>query len=269
MKNFVKKLSYILMSSLLIVVVSCDDAFEYSPYAANVKSLYKDIGEKNRNAVIEMDTILKSEYKFAVFCDPHFNYDKLNEAVLSVNRRNDIDFVIVNGDITDHGYLKEFELFHETMKKLKIPYLTTIGNHDYRSNGEDIYKEMYGKSNYTFEYNNNLFIMWDDVFWESNKSPDWEWLENELENIKNQQNVFVVCHIPPFSSQFDEKSEEKYTKLMSKYNINLSIHGHTHSREYSEYYNDEIQYLVGNDIKDEEYSVVTVANDIVVEFIKY
>jgi len=267
-----KKSRWIIAISILFVGFfgGCEDAFEFSPYAANVKDSYKDIGVENRNELVELNKSAKEEYKFAVFCDPHYSYHELDEAVVNVNRRDDIDFVVVNGDIADHGYLVEYELFHARMKNLRVPYLTTIGNHDYRSNGEKIYKEMYGNPNYTLDYSNDLFIMWDDVFWESNKSPDWEWLENELEKNDHQAHVFVICHIPPFGSQYDEEDEQRYSELMSKYQIDLSIHGHIHSNSYSEYYNDGVNYLAVESIIDKEYAIITVTNEeVLVEVIKY
>jgi Icc-related predicted phosphoesterase len=264
------KIKIVLAFIFIALLGSCEDIFEYSPYAANVKDSYKDIGIENLEKILEQGTEGKEEFKFAVFADSHYSYHELDEAVVNVNSRKDIDFVIVNGDIADHGYLKEYELFHETMDDLKIPYLTTIGNHDYRSNGEDVYKEMYGNRNYTIKYNNCLFVLWDDVFWESNKTPDFNWLEENLEEGADYEKIFVVCHIPPFDAQFDDESELLYSDLMNRYNVNLSIHGHIHRFHYSEYYNDGVNYMATEAIIDKEYVIVTVKKDeIVIEAIKY
>ena len=252
-----------------IFVLSCEDYFEYSPYAANVIDAYKNVGENNLNVIIA-DTSIKDEFKFAVIADPHYNYHELNEAIVNINTRNDIDFVIANGDITDHGYLIEYEMFHGQMKKLIVPYLTVIGNHDYRSNGDKIYKQMYGEPNKSFIYNNNLFILFDDIFWESNKIPDFDWLERELIKLAQYENVFVICHIPSFGEQFTDEFEERYKALMIQHGVDLSIHGHIHRFEYGECYNDGIQYLVVGSIMDKEYAIIT-ANEyeVEVEQIKY
>jgi len=264
------KIKIILAFIFIALLGSCEDVFEYSPYAANVKDSFKDIGVENIEAIYEKSQNNKEEFKFAVFADTHYSYHELDEAIVNVNLRKDIDFVIVNGDIADHGYLKEYELFHETMDDLKVPYLTIIGNHDYRSNGEDIYKDMYGDRNYTIEYNNCLFILWDDVFWESNKTPDFEWLENQLDRAINFDRVFVLCHIPPFDQQFDDLSEQLYVKLMRDNNVDLSIHGHIHRNLYSEYYNDGVNYMATETIMDKEYSIVTVKeNELIIENISY
>ncbi|MCG8412441.1 MAG: metallophosphoesterase [Bacteroidales bacterium] len=270
------KVMKILLGGLLIFIFisGCEEMFEFSPYAANVKEDYKKIGANNLKRVTELSVSKKGEYKFAVLSDSHYCYHELDEAIKSINSRDDIDFVIANGDIADHGYMKEYELFHERMKKLKKPYLTAIGNHDYRSNGGAIYREMYGDPNYSFRYCGDMFIIWDDVFWESNKNPDFDWLEKQLKNTSNDDNVFVICHIPPYGDQFNSKSEAKYTELMNRFDVDLSIHGHIHRYKYDKYYKDGIDYLATEAILDREFVVITVSNvdkqkENKVEIVKY
>lgn len=269
MRKITRFVKLVLILSILGILGRCD-YFEYSPYAANVKDEYKNIQHINFNNLLKTDSVQREEIKFAVIADSHHNYHELNEAIVNLNNRNDIDFVIANGDIADHGYLKEYELFHEQMKKLKVPYLTVIGNHDYKSNGEVIYKQMYGDFNYSFAYNNNLFILFDDVFWESNKNPDFDWLENELNNSSKYENVFVLCHIPPYGEQYDDESEERYKALMIQYDVDLSIHGHIHRFEYGYYYGDGMNYLAVESIMDKEYAIITASEyEVEVEQIKY
>lgn len=255
---------------LLIILGGCEDYFEYSPYAANVKSAYKGTFEKNMNCLIAADSVEKNEIKFAVIADSHYSYHELNEAIVNINSRSDIDFVIVNGDMADHGYMKEYELFHVNMDKLVQPYVTEIGNHDYRSNGNKIYKEMYGEPNRSFSFNHNLFILFDDVFWESNSNPDMDWLENELSVSENYNHVFVICHIPPYGSQFTDDFEAKYKNLMLQYHVDLSIHGHIHRYLYGDFYGDGMNYLAVGAIMNKEYAIITVKeNEILVESVKY
>ncbi|MCK5171025.1 MAG: metallophosphoesterase [Bacteroidales bacterium] len=269
MRKITRFVKLVLILSILGILGRCD-YFEYSPYAANVKDEYKNIQHINFNNLLKTDSAQKEEIKFAVIADSHYNYHELNEAIVNINARNDIDFVIANGDMSDHGYLKEYELFHKQMKKLKVPYLTVIGNHDYRSNGEKVYNQMYGKPNKSFTYNNNLFILFDNIFWESGKNPNMEWLEEELKKSTEYENVFILCHIPPYGDQFTDDYEERYKALMIQYGVDLSIHGHIHRFEYGEYYYDGIQYLAVGSIMDKEYAIIT-ANEYEVEVkqIKY
>jgi 3',5'-cyclic-AMP phosphodiesterase len=261
----------ILLSTLFLVFINgCENYFEYSPYAANVKDEYKKIGVKNLNNLLNSSDENNDEITFVVLADSHYDYHELDEALVNINAIDDIDFVIVNGDIADHGYLKEFELFHEKMKKLNVPYLTVIGNHDYRSNGLDIYKEMYGEPNKSFTFNNNQFILFDDVFWESNKTPDMDWLEDELLKVEEYNNTFMLCHIPPYGDQFTEEIESNYENLMETYDVDLSVHGHTHNYNYDENSDGETSYLTVGSIMKKEYVVIMVSGDnYTVEQVKY
>ena len=252
-------------------MVSCDDLFEYSPYAANVKSSYKNLHINNFNKLYT-NTAPKDTIRFAVFADSHYNYNELGKAVEKVNQSPEIDFVIVNGDMADHGYLKEYELFHDKMKELIVPYFTVIGNHDYKSNGESIYQQMYGHPNKFFTYQDNSFILFDNIFWESNKTPNMNWLEAQLKrsNTSNYKNIFVLAHIPPFGEQFTDEYEELYRGLMLEYNVNLSVHGHLHRFIFDDYYDEEMNYLIVESIIDKEYVIITASeNEIKVEQVKF
>lgn len=268
MKRIFSLYKILIIALVIICIGGCEDYFEYSPYAANVKDSNKNIDEKNLERILNSSNDNKEEITFAVLADPHYDYHELDNAIKNINLRQEIDFVIVNGDISEHGYMKEFELIHEEMKELNVPYLTVIGNHDYRSNGEDIYKEMYGEFNKSFTFNNNQFILFDDIFWESNKTPDMNWLEDELLKAEEYKNTFVFCHIPPYGDQFTDEMESNYENLMLTYNVDLSVHGHIHSYIYHE--NDRTSYLSVGTIMKKEYVLIMVSGDnYTVEQVKY
>ncbi|MEE4198426.1 MAG: metallophosphoesterase [Bacteroidales bacterium] len=253
------------------LVLSCDDSFEYSPYAANVKSSYRDLHTRNFTKLYA-NTTLKDTIRFAVFADPHYHYSELGKAVRDVNQRPLVDFVLVNGDMADHGYLKEYELFHEQMIKLSAPYFTVIGNHDYKSNGDKVYQQMYGHPNKAFDYQDNFFILFDDIFWESNTTPNMSWLEAQLRRGQAGQykNIFVIAHIPPYGDQFTDEYETLYRELMMTYGADLSIHGHIHRFQQGDYYGDGVIYLAVESVMDREYVIVTAAAGMVdVEQIKF
>lgn len=56
------------------------------------------------------------------------------------------DIVVASGDFTESGLLREFQLAAERLKQLSdFPLITVPGNHDYRSTGYLIYKEVFGE----------------------------------------------------------------------------------------------------------------------------
>ena len=65
--------------------------------------------------------------------DVGYSAVRLRRAVNWINENkaaNDIQFVLVTGDITDSGEKSEFDKAKEILDALDIPYVPTIGNHD-------------------------------------------------------------------------------------------------------------------------------------------
>ena len=117
---------------------------------------------------------------------------------------------------------------------------------------------MFGAYNYSFEFNDNKFVLFDNVVWESNKSPDFDWLSSELENNTPFNQVFVIAHIPPSDDQFNDVMKQTYASIMLENNVSLSLHGHTHGYSYENFFGDGIDYLTIPSLKDPEYSIIHV-----------
>jgi len=249
------------MAALCFVVtffMACDNFFEFSVYGSNVKEDHKNTTAKNLQLIEKMQ-VESDTFKFAVVTDSHIFYTNLKSVIEDLNSNEDLSFVIFGGDLAEQGLLKEYELFYGMMEDLKMPYLTVIGNHDYSSDGGEIYAKMFGDYNYSFEFNENKFIFFDDIVWESNKVPDFDWLASELSNSTLFKNVFVIAHIPPFGDQFDLEMEQRYQSLMQANNVPLSIHGHTHNFLYENFYGGTVKYLtVPAPNKAPSYSIISV-----------
>jgi len=249
-----KFLKNLLLVAITLTCFNCDHLFEFSVYEANVKSKQKNTTVKNLK-LLERITVNSKEFKFAFISDVHFFYDQLKTTIDDINKRDDILFVIFGGDIADQALLREYEIFHDIMSSLKKPYLTVIGNHDYNINGAIIYKKMFGDYNYSFEFNNNKFVLFDDIVWESEKELDFDWLTSELKGNTNFNQVFVIAHIPPDGDQFTDKLKQKYKGIMSENKVPLSIHGHTHNYNFEE---GAVSYLTAPAVKEKAYNIVAV-----------
>ena len=244
----------ILLLSLIFVLSACDHPFEFSVYEANVISSQKNTTVKNLKLLEEV-SVNSKEFKFAFISDVHFFYNQLTDVIDDINKRDDVKLVIFGGDIADQALLREYEIFHDIMSNLKKPYFTVIGNHDYNNNGAIIYNKMFGDYNYSFEFNNNKFVLFDDVVWESDKELDFDWLTSELKENTSYNQVFVIAHIPPDGDQFDDELADKYRSIMEENNVPLSIHGHTHTYNYEE---GDVSYLTAPAVKQRAYNIVSV-----------
>ncbi|MHB0756427.1 metallophosphoesterase family protein [Polaribacter sp. M15] len=239
---------------IIVFIISCDTIFEYTVYDADVKEEHKNTTSKNLEILKNIE-VNSQDFKFAFLTDSHYYYDNLKTVVDHINTNDEILFVVFGGDITEQALLKEYEIFYDIMADLKKPYFTVIGNHDYNSNGNLIYSRMFGDYNYTFQFNNNKFILFDDIVWESKKTPDFDWLSSELKDHNSFNEVFVIAHIPPNGDQFTDEMGSTYRNIMTNNNVPLSIHGHTHTYNYEK---GDVSYLTIPSLKELAYGIVTV-----------
>jgi 3',5'-cyclic-AMP phosphodiesterase len=231
MKSTIQHAAFLIL--LIWLLSGCEDAFEYSPFSVIVDNRYSETQKRNRGQLDEMSrrTSSADTFRLAVIADSHSYFDELAQAVDLINRDTSIRFVLHAGDMADGGMLQEYELFHRTMSRLNVPWFTVIGNHDVLANGRAIYNQMFGPENYTLNFGNTRFIIFNNILLElTPELPDFEWLEEELAKAKGIKNVFVIAHVPPWDDTYSDDANLKYTGLLQKYgNVRLSIHGHHHN----------------------------------------
>jgi 3',5'-cyclic-AMP phosphodiesterase len=244
---------------------ACDQPFSYSPFQVDVPQSIRNTTQVNLERIAAIDTVSNDTFRVALIADTHYHFEALKDALNHINRRNDLTFIIVAGDISENGLQKEFELFHSIMSSSKLPYLTVIGNHDYLANGSEVYRQLYGPLNYSFEFHRVRFVMWDNIRWESGKEPDWQWFKDALsaaseKNAGEPTQLIPFSHIPPSDPQVKD-SEDVYTNLISAHHVKTSIHGHTHEFSQIQSEENEIHYITIGSPQKRAYAVLTIMPD--------
>ncbi|MBN2167037.1 MAG: metallophosphoesterase [Marinilabiliaceae bacterium] len=255
----------ILIIQLIIIyslLVACENIIEYSPYQVKTNHLKND---KNIKIIQHLcsDSLEFLPFKIALIGDTHTYYDDFDDMVTVLNKLDSVDFIVHLGDITLSGINREFLWYCNIIDRLRIPIITIVGNHDFLANGYQMYIELFGKSNFSFEYNNCNLVFFDNIIWERNGAdPNFEWLykQTEPDSVKKYTHQFVFAHIPPWDESFSIGNEYLYNIMMESNNVSLSIHGHTHSFLYDKYY-DNTPYLVIGDASDREIVVLSVLHD--------
>lgn len=217
---------------ILVFLSACGD-LKYSPYVLDVDASLSN--SKNLKRILKKNQLEGQskfiEFKVAIISDTHDYYDGLEKQVRYINKNHySYDFVIVTGDMSNVGLVSEFEQTKSRLDRLKIPYLTTVGNHDLLIDGETVYGRMFGKDTYSFEYKNSKFILFNNNNWESSLNiPDLGWVESEL--ISNSQPFqILLSHVAPDDrDRFTKSQISEWRDLVNRYGVNYYINGHNHN----------------------------------------
>ena len=216
-------LTFVVLTSLM----ACDAMTDFSPYDANVS--YRNVNAQNITRIEESIQAQSSDsIVFIAISDTHTDYSELKAAVNSINEMDGISFVVVCGDITDFGLNSEFDEYYQLARRLKVPFITLIGNHDYLSNGRTIYNKMFGPTNFLFDIGNYRMVIFDNVVWENgNNEPDFAWLQEALQVPEGMTSI-ACFHIHPWDPQLENGHADRMTSIIGENQVSLSIFGHGH-----------------------------------------
>jgi 3',5'-cyclic-AMP phosphodiesterase len=239
---------------LVLLLIACNK-FEYSPYQieeTNKSDSPNSLNDENLAKLMASEKSADDTVTIAFSGDSQRFYDELEDLVYKVNTIPNIDFFVLAGDIADFGVLNEYLWTYEQLKKLKIPYLCTIGNHDLAADKGKAYEEMFGKKNYAFTYKKYKFLFHDTNGREydfDGNAPNLWWLSGQLSDTIPKWFI-GVSHVPPFDEDFDRNLEISYKNLFaSTPGFILSLHGHKHSGYDDYFYKDSIRYMCSNYVK--------------------
>ncbi|TXK51887.1 metallophosphoesterase [Pontibacter qinzhouensis] len=253
--------SWLLLPALLLALAGCE-LFEYSPYEVRLKPEERNINEQHIARILAEQPSSSDTLTVALTADTQGFYADNDDMVHHMNHRDDIAFVLHAGDITDYGLLKEFRWIHRSLDRLRVPYVAVIGNHDAVGNGQDVYRAMFGKFDFSFAVGSSKFIFLNTNFLEFDfKAPDLDWLETQLQDRASYKTVFVVSHIPPTSFEFGEHNNDRYQRLLEKYNVSLSIHGHTHRYDFYKVEEEGVDHLTVATTNEREYMVMQIVGE--------
>lgn len=206
-----------------------------------------------------------SAIRIAVSGDTQRKYKESQLFVDHINARNDVDFVILNGDVSDFGLLLEFDGIYKIYAGLKVPFITVIGNHDQVANGYEIFLRMFGVTNYTFNYAGVKFVCHDSNSREHNFDghiPDLPWLRDNMKLDNGSTHIVAFSHVPPTDADFDQTLADDYENLFNTSpGMLASIHSHQHSPDVIYRKNDTgIPFIITNAVVNRAYTLIDIAN---------
>ncbi len=249
-------------SVLLLFVFGCNSD-EYSPNQVFNRNTEKDVNAREIAALPKKP--IGTPIKIVISGDTQRSYKEAIAFVNHVNARNDIDFVILNGDISDFGLLLEFEGILKIYEGLKVPFISVIGNHDLVANGRAIYERMFGPLNFTFNYAGVRFVCHDTNGREYNfnsTTPNLTWLKDNFKLNPETTHLVAISHVPPNDADFDPNLVNPYENLFNQTpGLIASIHSHRHGKLETYYQNGKgIPFLITNAIVNSAYTILDIKN---------
>lgn len=248
----------------MILCIQACDMIEYHPYDGRIE------GETGINAknikLIEESCKDKETIRFAFMGDSQRWYDDTRDFVNTINNRNDIDFVIHGGDISDFGLTKEFMWMRDIMNKLAVPYVVLLGNHDCLANGESVHQEIFGDENFSFLAGNTKFICLNTNALEfdySHPVPDFAFIENEYKDEREEwERTVFAMHVRPFNEQFNNNIANVFQRSLNLFrNLQFCLNAHDHHLAIDDLFDDGVMYYGTPNIAKRMYFLFTLKPD--------
>lgn len=182
----------------------------------------------------------QGSFRFVQLSDLHITTKNQNatedllRCVAQINATDNIDFVVVTGDITEEGDRTSMNMVKSCLDLLKVPYYTVLGNHEtkWSDSGCTAFGEIFGGERFDFEHKGFLFLGF-------NSGPlmrmalghvvpqDLAWMKEKMETAGKDKPVILVTHYPMIDEEMDNRYE--VTDAVRPYNVRLFIGGHYHS----------------------------------------
>lgn len=178
--------------------------------------------------------------------------ENYNMLIDSINKDNQIDFVVFTGDNIDKANIDLLEIFLKMTRKFDVPYYVQIGNHDCLKplglskkkyietlNKYSLFK--YKTFNYIVKKGDFVFVFLDgskEMLPSSNgyfKEDTLIWLDKTLTKYQNK-NIIIFQHYPMYKLSENHNhnlyNPEPYQDLLKKHkNVKAVYAGHYHKLE--------------------------------------
>ncbi|SHI41755.1 Calcineurin-like phosphoesterase [Hymenobacter daecheongensis DSM 21074] len=254
-----------LLSAAAALALGGCEMLEFSPNDYRSPKSQTDLTAKHLERLRQQPVPAGDTLRFVFTGDSQRFYDEAEDLVASVNQQPGIQFLVVAGDISDFGMGREMRWVDDHLSKLKVPYLTVIGNHDAIGNGREAYQHIFGPLNYSFVYGDTKFIMVDTNSREANfdgSTPNIPWVQQQLSSLGGARRQIVVSHVPPQDDDFDPSLRQSYARTLKEApKLAFELNGHRHSFSIGQPFNDGVTYINSSAFSERMYIVLTVWGD--------
>lgn len=191
--------------------------------------------------LITLPALCMAQFRFALITDLHITksepaVEDLQKAIDQINATNNLDFVLVTGDIIEEGDRKSLEKAKSILDQLDITYYIIHGNHEttWSESGMTAFGDIFGGERFKFEHKGFLFLGFNTGPFirmaDGHVVPqDIHWMKEELEKYGKEKPVILVTHYPLKDGDVDNWYD--VTDAVRPYNIRMFVGGHYHSNQ--------------------------------------
>jgi len=177
--------------------------------------------------------LLRGSFRFALMSDVQSAIGEVGDLFERINQDLAVAFVLSTGDLTERGSSAELQRFQSQLEGLRVPYFTTIGNHELGVSPPPFH-DYFGRGSFQFEFRGVVFTLVDSA--SATIDPlVYDWLDEWLRQGRDRVHVFAT-HVPPLdpvgvrNGGFSSRSEA--ARLLAKLadgGVDLTLYGHIHS----------------------------------------
>lgn len=261
----------------LLPLASCSELFE--PNANALKS--SDARGHNAAHIQRIQAMYDQQdtLRVAIIGDTQCYYDEVQDLVVHLNQRDDVDFAVQIGDLTDFGLRQEYVWMIEELDQLQVPWVGVVGNHDLLANGPALFEQMMGPLDDSFLVGQQKFVLMNTnsrEFRFNGLVPSMDKAERLLHgpamristrqharDAARKENVLLLIHVPPFDGDFDQSLAQDFGRQVASIpSLHAVIFGHIH-RAYEGRFPEgsEVSYISVPNLAKRSYSVLTLAKD--------
>ena len=258
-KKLKKKIIIIIIISIILVLAIISTLVYFFIIVSQIpisEEYYFDPNEEIKNY-----TINKNDIKLGIISDfqldnSNENYERNLKNTLKKLKDENVDIIIIAGDIVDTGYPSEYEQYKRILNSIytdnnsKPLIFEIMGNHEYYTSrfkklgyslkkNIQLFKDNFNKYPfYHIKINNYHFIFWSMQNYDTREKYKihTNWLQKQIElaekDLKKEGDpIFIITHTPAkntvYGSESDSGSVTSYNLLKNYENI-FYISGHTH-----------------------------------------
>ncbi len=180
---------------------------------------------------LDADTL--EPFHVAAMADIQKALPTVDEVFAEINSVDGVRFVVGMGDITERSEDSEYEMFDRQLAYLRVPFYTTLGNHELWESPQKFF-DRYGRASFQFEFKGVMFTFADSGDAAIDPLVNEQLIE-WLRKARYKTSVFLT-HMPPidpvgirYGSFRSTRDGQRLLGELVDAQVDLTLYGHIHT----------------------------------------